>query len=142
MTDIQLKEHHDLAMACYEKRKTLLNSLAGLKKIRSQLNDLSSGKNLGKLTDNIIGMKDQLKVFEGSAGTKGNTLGYCSSAYERIFSIIQDSDSPVTEQTKTAILETEPNYKQAIADWDFFVVKSIPLMNVQLNKAGLQLLKL
>ena len=141
LSEAQLKEQYDLSFISYERRKILLASITSLTKLRNQLKELSTRKNLETLKDNVDGLMEQLEQFEGSASVKANTLGYCQNVYERVFNIIQDADMPVTDQAKAAFNGVDANYKQATADWDFFLAKSIPLMNGQLKKVGFPLLK-
>jgi hypothetical protein len=126
MSDSDLKNQHDLALAAYKNRKQIPDILKEINALKTQLSSLVLPKK-----DNGVGAK--VKELTTAITALENT-GRLDGALSAVFGVLQDADMPPTTQALSAATETQKQYDDWVKKWQDFKNKEIPMLNESLKK--------
>jgi photosystem II stability/assembly factor-like uncharacterized protein len=136
-----LQKQHDLSVTCYEKRKQTMALLATINNLQQQAK-MALTKTTRTLTVSTDEFLQKLNVLEsGKATDKSIGLQTLNNRWASLFSILQESEMPVTTQAAAAVSSTAQNMQQWEASW--FILKNTELLklNQLLIQSGLEPLK-
>ncbi|MBS1545592.1 MAG: glycoside hydrolase, partial [Bacteroidetes bacterium] len=134
--DLQMQ--YDLAVKCYNARKSVAAASKEIQSIRSQIGDRKTSAK-GAVIKSLDEADQQLhKLARFSWGSSDPTLGWLDFSLASLFSTIEDADLSPTAQAKAAVGQLEAEYNRLMPTWKQWKEKSLPALNAQLKKSGLK----
>jgi photosystem II stability/assembly factor-like uncharacterized protein len=126
-TNAQLQEQHDLSLICYDTRKSAVEVMQKISKFENQLAAVKAKPSFEK----------ELKEFRNKLSSVKNTpWDNLLRNSERLFTVLQDSDMPVTDQARQAVNDLQLAFKGATDSWKKFLSVDLVKVNSTLKKNG------
>ncbi len=118
-----LQKQHDLSYQCYEGVKQCKEILSDIEAIRKQLQ--SKIKNASSTeAENMVSWEKEAGLLENSlAGASEPGFSRLNKTFSKMLDILQDADLSPTEQTASALVETQEHLRQLIAKWNTLKAK-------------------
>jgi photosystem II stability/assembly factor-like uncharacterized protein len=142
-----IERQHSIAMKCYAGIIQIRDALEGIRKIRSQLKQLSSRSLPGSLADEVSKLDRSIASLEGSGGGFRSglqpggaavlTLNRVSAELLGLMGVVEGADVAPTTQASVASQELETRLSEVLSRWRETKDRDIRTLNEHLRRSGL-----
>ena len=142
-----LAQQHAIAMKCYDGISQVRDALNKLRKLKSQLKDLTARAGQGAVADAIAALDKKASALEGPSGGPGPgspgagggepSLNRISGELLALMDLVEGADAALTSQAVAASQQVQRTLEQVLAGWSEIKDKDVKLLNEQLAKAGI-----
>jgi len=134
-TDLQ--KQHDLSMFCYEGRLQIMEISKQTVSIHNQIKELLS-KTKGDLHASLSSLDEKIiNVENAKTIDKSKSFSQVNSSFSSLFDRLQESDMPPTSTIVESVRTSKKDFEQLEDVWLKIKTSNIPLINIELKKAGL-----
>jgi len=134
-TDLQ--KQHDLSMFCYEGRLQIMEISKQTVSIHNQIKELLS-KTKGDLHASLSSLDEKIiNVENAKTIDKSKSFSQVNGSFSSLFGRLQESDMPPTSTIVESVRTSKKDFEQLEDVWLKIKTSNIPLINIELKKAGL-----
>ena len=134
-TDLQ--KQHDLSMVCYEGRLQIMKISKQTVSIHNQIKELLS-KTKGDLHASLSSLDEKIiNVENAKTIDKSKSFSQVNGSFSSLFGRLQESDMPPTSTIVESVRTSKKDFEQLEDVWLKIKTSNIPLINIELKKAGL-----
>ena len=141
-----LHQQFDLEMNITTAMQRDYQALQEVRRLRTQLQNLSSRAPKGQLSDAISALDKKAADLEGTEGgfgarflttPEGRSLARLNTALYNLLNAVDSADAPPTTQAASAFREVQQALNEQLAAWNELKSKDVPALNAQMTQAGL-----
>jgi hypothetical protein len=141
-----LVQQFDLSMQCYEGLKRGRESMAQIRKLRTQIKDLQGKVSDKALADALAEVDRKAAALEGTARGRGQrlaaeprepTFGRASGELLNLLGVLQAADVVPTSQVVAACAEVQKSLTELLSGWTNIREKEVKALNERLREAKL-----
>jgi photosystem II stability/assembly factor-like uncharacterized protein len=141
-----LARQFELSSQCYGDARQARETLARVRKLRSQIEGLKGKAGEGALADALAGLDRQASALEGAerrrgerpaAGPREPTLAGLAAESQHLLDVLQGADAAPTTQAATACADTHKALRDLLARWGELTGRDVKALNERLRGADL-----
>ena len=140
-----LAQQHAIAMKCYDGIGQVRDALAQVRKLRSQLKDLSAGGARGPAAEAIAALDKKAAALEGSGGGRGfggqggsdPSLSRLSGELLGLMELVEGADVAPTTQAAAASVDLQRRLVEMLGLWSVIKARDLKELNQRLRQASL-----
>jgi hypothetical protein len=141
-----LARQHELSMQCYGDVRQARETLARLRKLRSQIEERKAKAWPGELADALAALDRKAAALEGTerrrgekpaAGPRQPTLAGLAGESQRLQDVLQGADAEPTTQAATACADAHKSLRDLLGRWDELSGQDVKSLNERLRRGDL-----